>query len=292
MEIECDLCGSTKKKFIKKENSYPIYKCKSCSLIYASWTLVVEKGKVIGEYYLGEELEIESNRRRYLGVSRFLLEQINFLRPEKGRLLDVGCGYGFFLRDAQRDGWDVYGTDLSNVSIDYARKENHLKNVWCVDLPDLELPKSSLNVINMTNVLEHVPCPTKTLSECYDLLTENGVLLVRVPNMIFTQFFEFFRYTLELFGLIKFNSISILASTPPIHLTGFSPKTLEKYFLKVGLETLEIKPSKLSSMASKKIIYKIFEVVVNIIYTATFGQINLSPTILAVAKKKVDLNAS
>ena len=242
------------------------------------------KGKVIGEYYSGEESEIESNRRRYLGVSRFLLEQINFIRPEKGRLLDVGFGYGFFLLDAQRDGWDVYGTDLSNVSIDFARKENHLKNVWCVDLPELRLPKNSLNVINMTNVLEHVPFPTKTLKECYDLLAENGVLVVRVPNMIFTRFFEFFRPTLEFFGLIKLKSISILAGMPPIHLTGFSPKTLEKYFLKVGLESLEIKPSKLSLMASKNIIYKFFEVLVNIIYTATFRQINLSPTIIAIAK--------
>jgi len=285
MEKICDLCGSTKKKLVKEENSYPIYKCKSCSLLYVSRTLVVKKGKIIDEYYSGEESEIESNRRRYLGVSRFLLEQINFLRPEKGRLLDVGCGYGFFLLDAQREGWDVYGTDLSNVSIDYARKENHLKNVWCVDLPELKLPKNSFNVINMTNVLEHVPYPSKTLNECYDLLMENGVLVVRVPNMIFTQFFEFFRPTLELFGVIKLNSISILASTPPIHLTGFSPKTLEKYFLRVGLETLEIKPSKLSSMASKNITYKIFEVVVKIIYTATFRKINLSPTILAVAKK-------
>ena len=286
MEKECDLCNFSEKKFIKEENGYPISKCNNCSLLFVNRVLAVKKGRVIDEYYSGEKSEVESNRLRYLDVSKFLIAEINRRRQTKGRLLDVGCGFGFFLVEAKQDGWEVYGTDLSNFSVDFARKENHLENIWCVDLPKLEIPKNHFAVINMTNILEHVPYPTKTLNECFDLLEENGILIVRVPNMNFTQFFEYFRPMLELFGLIRPCSISILASSPPIHLTGFNPKTLTKYFGKVGLETVEIKPSKLSSITNNNISIRIFETVVLIIYLVSFRQLNLSPTILAIAKKR------
>jgi 2-polyprenyl-3-methyl-5-hydroxy-6-metoxy-1,4-benzoquinol methylase len=285
IEKNCDLCGSAKKRLIREENGYPISECVDCSLVYVNQIPTVENGKVVGEYYSGDDAEIENNRHRYAEVSRYLVDEINRLRPEKGKLMDVGCGYGFFLMEAKKSGWDVYGTDLSDISIDYIRKNHGLENVWCADLPDVELPDGALSAINMTNVLEHVPFPTKTLQECQKLLDDDGILLVRVPNMTFSRVIEFFRPALKFVKVLTADDISYLATMPPIHLTGFSPKTLDQYFAKTGFETVEIKPSKLSTMTERSAAFGLFEKFVNVIFKASFGRINISPTILAVARK-------
>ncbi len=40
------------------------------------------------------------------------LSEIEKIRAERGCLLDIGCGYGFFLLEAKRNGWEVFGTEL------------------------------------------------------------------------------------------------------------------------------------------------------------------------------------
>lgn len=80
---------SQEKVLIKTEDGYPISRCRRCALIFVSRTPEVEQGKVIGEYYSGSDREVESSRLRYKRVSQFLAEQINRLKPAKGKLLEI-----------------------------------------------------------------------------------------------------------------------------------------------------------------------------------------------------------
>lgn len=285
IEKDCDLCGSTEKDLIKIENEYPISSCRKCRLVYVSRIPQVDKGKVIGEYYSGENEEIEAVRLRYTDVSKYLLDEIEKIHPDKGRLLDVGCGYGFFLVEARKNDWQVFGTELSDIAIDFMRTRQNLPDVWFADLSDEGLPIEKVDVINMTNVLEHVPSPTKTLHDCRNLLETGGALLIRVPNMDFNRIKEFFVPLLRRAGLGEEGEFSYLATPPPIHLTGFSPKTLRKYFQKAGFRTVEVKPSKLSSRAQEHFLYRVFELFVQLLYKVSFRKINLSPTVLAIAIK-------
>ncbi|MCW5960129.1 MAG: methyltransferase domain-containing protein [Pyrinomonadaceae bacterium] len=285
IERNCDLCGSAEKRLIKTENEYPISRCVECGLVYVSRIPRVDQGKVIGEYYSGSPEEIEAGRIRYQEVSKYLLEEIAKVNPKKGDLLDVGCGYGFFLAEAQKSGWNVYGSELSHVAVDYMKTTQKLENVWFADLSDDDFPIRNVDVINMTNVLEHVPSPTKTLEDCSNLLNANGVLLVRVPNMEFNRVKEAFVPILRSLGLGEEGEFSYLATPPPIHLTGFSAKTLRKIFKKTGFRTIEIKPSKLSSRAQEHFLYRIFELSVRLLYKVSFHRINLSPTVLAIATR-------
>ena len=65
-------------------------------------------------------------------------------------------------------------------------------------------------------------------------------------------FKESFNSLLKLAGLVKGGERHYLASPPPSRLAGFNSRTLRKYFEKTGFETVEIKPSKLSSKARKR----------------------------------------
>jgi len=283
IEKDCDLCGSQKKTLIATENDYPISRCGNCSLVYVSRIPKIDGGKVIGEYYSGEAEEIEAGRIRYADVSTFLLDEIGKVRSKKGKLLDVGCGYGFFLLKARESGWQVYGTELSNIAVEYMRDRQGLPDVWFADLSDDFLPVEKVDVINLTNVLEHVPSPTKTLRECADLLEKDGVLLIRVPNMNFSRVKQLFIPLIKIFGLGVGGELSYLATEPPIHLTGFTSGTLRKYFSKAGFRTVAVKPSLLSSRVNEHFAYRIFTLFVDLLYKVSFHKINLSPTVLAIA---------
>lgn len=285
-EVGCDLCGSDEKIYIKTEDGYPISRCRNCALIYVNRIPQIEDGKVIGEYYEGSTREIELFRDRYVRVSEFLIAELGRLRPEKGALLDVGCGYGYFLVEARRKGWNVFGTELSQIAVNYAREEQNLPNVFFSDLSNIEFSVGKFDAINLTNVLEHVPSPTQILENCRNRLQENGVLLIRVPNMDFYNLKENFNSILKRIGLAKGGELNYLATRPPYHLIGFTPRTIKKYFDKTGFETVEVKPSKLSAMAQENLIFRAFEWFVNILFKLSFRRINLSPTMLAIAVKK------
>lgn len=285
-EINCDLCGSADKKFIKEENGFPISQCLKCSFFFVSSIPPVETGKVVGEYYHGSEEEISSARDRYVKVSQFLLDKLRALKPEKGRLLDVGCGYGYFLKKAEADGWNVYGTELSDLAVKYAHEKQGLPNVFFSDLSDDVFGDTKFDAINTTNVMEHVPSPTTIFENCHRRLAADGLLFIRVPNMDLYATKESFNSLLKLVGLVKGGERDFLASPPPSHLAGFTSRTLRKYFEKTGFETVEIIPSKLSSLAEENTVYRAFETFVNVLFKLTGGRINLSPTILAIARKK------
>lgn len=285
-EIDCDLCGSPEKIYVKSEDGFPISRCRHCSFIYASRIPQIEQGKVIGEYYEGSRAEIEESRHRYQKVSAFLIDHLNRFRPAKGNLLDVGCGYGFFLVEARQNGWRVFGTELSHIAVRVAREEQNLPEVYFSDLSDIEFSVEKFDAINLTNVLEHVPSPTLILENCARRLNDEGVLLARVPNMDFYKLKENFNSLLKAVGLVKGGEASYLATRPPKHLVGYTSRTIKKYFEKVGLETVEIKPSKLSAMAEENIIFRAFETFVELLYKISFRRINLSPTMLAIAVKR------
>ena len=285
-EVDCDLCGSAEKTLIKTEDDYPISRCRNCSLIYVNRIPNIEEGKVIGEYYEGTPAEIEASEWRYKDVSKYLVAEINNFHKEKGALLDVGCGYGFFLLEARRSGWQVFGTELSHIAVNYAREKQNLPDVYFSDLSDIEFSVDKFDAINLTNVLEHVPSPTVILDNCASKLATGGVLLIRVPNMDFHNLKEKFSSIIKFLGLGKGGELTYLATKPPLHLIGYTSRTMEKYFAKAGLETVEVKPSELSAMAKRSVVFRLFDAVVKILYKISFRRINISPTILAIAVKR------
>ena len=117
---------------------------------------------------------IEQNRY----VSAKMVEKVLPFVSE-GCWLDVGFGNGSLLLTAQEYGFKPIGVDLriDNVNI--------LKSIgidaYCEDLSSLSLPEK-LSVISMADVLEHIPYPKKALIAAHNLLKENGVLLVSMPN--------------------------------------------------------------------------------------------------------------
>jgi len=140
---------------------------------------------------------------------------------ERGRLLDIGCGNGYFLVQMRDLGWDVVGVEPDPKAVKVARDHFGLR-VFQGTLEEAKFPDDSFDVITMNHVIEHVPDPIGLLSECRRILKPNGKLVVVTPNIK-----SLGRY---LFGK------SWVHWDPPRHLFLFSSKSLRTCAEKAGLK--------------------------------------------------------
>ena len=90
--------------------------------------------------------------------------------------LDYGCGWGEWGRMTQAFGCEAWGTELSPT-----RRENAVQQGIRV-VADAELPDNYFGLINLDQVLEHVPAPRATLRLLEGKLHPNGILRLAVPH--------------------------------------------------------------------------------------------------------------
>jgi hypothetical protein len=111
------------------------------------------------------------------------------IRPG-GRLLDVGCGEGEFMRAAASAGWDTAG-----VEVDGAPGPNTQKVYRSVEQAAREAP---FRCITLWHVMEHMADPPENLRSLRSMLTSDGILLVAVPDFGGLQARLFGRHWLHL----------------------------------------------------------------------------------------------
>lgn len=109
-----------------------------------------------------------------------------------GKLLEIGCAFGFFLQLAEA-AFETYGVDISEHAISQAR-QNTLHSVLQVGyFPDDTLvrnfKKHKFDIIIALDVLEHLPNPKEALSTIYELIADDGLFVFKVPNLLCLQRF-------------------------------------------------------------------------------------------------------
>lgn len=108
------------------------------------------------------------------------LREIKVLRKANGKLLDIGCGFGFFLDKAKKKGFETYGLDISQYAISKVNKNHH---VVVLDVSQKKFPfkNNFFDAITLDHVLEHVPNPVFVLKEIRRILKPKGLLFIEVP---------------------------------------------------------------------------------------------------------------
>jgi SAM-dependent methyltransferase len=96
------------------------------------------------------------------------------------RILDIGTGTGNFLRLANERGYETTAMELNLESVETLRNEGIKVIVKQIELSDLA--SGSFDLICMWEVLEHLAEPKNVLAEAKRLLTDQGILLIMVPN--------------------------------------------------------------------------------------------------------------
>lgn len=101
--------------------------------------------------------------------------------PRGGRLLDVGCGNGAFLRLAREMGWQVTGLDFDPDAV--ARAQSSGFEAVCGGVEALDAVSGDYDVITLSHVIEHVRDPNDTLVRLHRLLKPGGTLWLETPNL-------------------------------------------------------------------------------------------------------------
>ena len=103
---------------------------------------------------------------------------LNTFKPDKpGRLLDVGCGKGYFVRACVDRGLNAWGIDLSVTGIEFARKKLHLK-AHQGSLADLKNELGLFDAVTFWATIEHLPDPIRMLRDISDILKPSGRLFL------------------------------------------------------------------------------------------------------------------
>jgi SAM-dependent methyltransferase len=98
-------------------------------------------------------------------------------------LLEIGCGNGFLLDAARRDGWkSVSGVEPSRDAIEKAPREVRENIVCDVMRPGLFQPMS-FDLVCLFQVLDHLPDPASVLAECFRVLRPGGRVLCLNHNV-------------------------------------------------------------------------------------------------------------
>ncbi len=105
------------------------------------------------------------------------LKLINSFQFKNKELLDIGAGTGDFINICKNNGWSVTGVEPSKKANKIASTKNL---VLKKDLEEIE--GKEYDVITMWHVLEHIPNLESYILKLKELLKENGVLIIAVPN--------------------------------------------------------------------------------------------------------------
>jgi SAM-dependent methyltransferase len=238
----CNLCGDTRFALFaeieghKTRVRFRVVTCEGCGLTFVSPRFSAEENRALYDeaYFNGDGFDDSVN---YVALDRAsdarddenagIRGKIEALKPGRNlRILDVGCGTGCLLRALRDAGYeDVWGLEFSPYAASLARQHtegSERGRVLTGDLEDADLPLGSFDVINATEVIEHLRDPMAAFRRIKALLAPGGVFLYSTGN------------AQGLYARILGTRWPYLH--PEGHLFYFAPSTLTRYFRAVGLE--------------------------------------------------------
>ena len=147
----------------------------------------------------------------------------------RGSVLDIGCGYGYFVRQALAAGFDAYGVDLSADGIREAEKHAPGR-CFRGTLDDVEeLARRRFDVIFASHLIEHIPEPQAFIETLVSRLNEGGIVVLVTPNIES--------------WLARISGRRWVSFKIPEHVAYYTPATISHLLESAGLEVVAIDPA-------------------------------------------------
>lgn len=141
------------------------------------------------------------------------------------RILDIGCGKGRFLANAQQLGAVVSGIEPTLRSYEEAASRLQA-SVLHASMSKEMFAAESFDVVTMWHVFEHIPDPMSMLEDCHYALKQGGKLILAVPN--------YNGIIAKIGGAVWFNL------DPPRHLVHYDAPSLTSLVNKTGFEAMKL----------------------------------------------------
>lgn len=182
-ERTCNLCSGHADLILP--GTHGIVRCRDCGLLsLENFPGARERESCYQESYYsaGKGERFLPPFEWALGLLKRLRAQAILRRAKRtGTILDVGCGRGDLLEIFRDLGWRAVGTQISRTAAEAAWKRRGV-DVRVGELPELDLSGPPFDAIAFFHVLEHLERPAEYLLRARDLLADDGLLVVEVPN--------------------------------------------------------------------------------------------------------------
>lgn len=192
----CDNCGSEAFTVVLRgpdlleglPGEFQFVRCEQCGMLRQNPRLDWDQ---LAAYYPkdyishGEQLDpsVSGFRRfekRYGHWKRVRL--VNKFKPA-GKWLDIGCGSGLNLQEAQFwKRWDLYGLEPVASMATYVQERLGIP-VFNTNLEEFSCHEGEFDIVTMWDVLEHLPYPVEALEQVGRLLKPGGLLVLSTPNL-------------------------------------------------------------------------------------------------------------
>lgn len=181
------------------------------------------------------DLAARGNAERIRGARR-LDALIEKYVPERGRLIEVGCGPGLLLSEMRKLGWKVQGLEISEYAARFARSELGI-DVATASIEVSSISPASTEVVFMGDVLEHLADPLAALRSVRKWLVPGGIVVIAVPSTLNLPSAQLGMSAYRLLRRTKTLRI------PPYHLFEYTPRTLCRMIVAAGFELRELRQS-------------------------------------------------
>ena len=243
--VRCNLCGSDRQLVLfdihespderqppswRGTAAIPVARCELCGLVFlnpryddARLTVLYQDPQMFLSTIDPEGRSRSIAGERAQRVARFKHDVAALLRVRtQGRLLDVGCGLGFFL-EALNGHYEAVGLEWSHPVVEMMR--NLPLKVVEDRFPQHPFAKGEFDIVTFHNMLDHLPDPLSALSVAYDLLKSGGLLMLSLVN--------FAGIAAKVYG----PGFRLLG---PNHLYYFSSTTLRRYLTQTRFRLMKI----------------------------------------------------
>lgn len=212
---KCLICNHASLESLKGYEAHFLSRCSNCGFVFATRRPTDEELSAHYNNYSRNDYLSPITIKRYHEI----LDRFEAVRSTN-RLLDVGCGIGYFLDVAKQRGWEVYGTEYTDKAIEICASKGITMHKGVLDPKNY--PAESFDVITSFEVIEHINQPNPEIANMVSLLRKGGYLYITTPN-----FNSLLRYHLK-------GAYNVICW--PEHLSYYTPATLHRLMKRHGLK--------------------------------------------------------
>jgi SAM-dependent methyltransferase len=159
---------------------YRLVKCNRCGLVRSD---PIASSEMLAQLYQKSTFTYTEEVANLKQTYGFYLAELQKYGAQKGNLLEIGCGNGFFLEEALSQGYqNVQGVEPSQEAV-LGAGSSVQQNIACdIMRPGLFKPEQ-FDVVCMFQVLDHIPDPEVLMKECFRVLKPGGLILCLNHNI-------------------------------------------------------------------------------------------------------------
>jgi SAM-dependent methyltransferase len=211
------------------QGDYRVVQCETCELVFLNPMYEdSELARLYPEDYYAYQDCFRTPGRAANFLKKLLRYEVGTRDPSfdhPGKVLDVGCGSGWFLARMRDQGWETYGVEISETAARLGIEKGGLR-IFQGMLLEVNLPADYFDYVRLNHSFEHMSRPNETLHEIWRVLKPGGRVLIGVPNHASLNARIFGRYW-WFFGV-------------PVHPFNYSVKNLPGFLTRSGFEVKSI----------------------------------------------------